>query len=60
MKLRFDYNNMMDSAIGSHGIKASAIDKAQKAHAAAFADVIETAARVGRSGRKVRFSARRR
>ncbi len=41
MKLRFDYNNMMDSAIGSHGIKASAIDKAQKAHAAAFADVIE-------------------
>ncbi|MDE7464514.1 MAG: glucose-6-phosphate isomerase, partial [Clostridiales bacterium] len=40
MKLKFDYNNMMDSAIGSHGIKPSAIDKAGKAHAAAFDEVI--------------------
>ncbi len=40
MKLKFDYNNMMDSAIGAHGIKQSAIDKAQKAHDAAFNAVI--------------------
>lgn len=41
MKLKFDYNNMMDSSIGSHGIKPSEIDKAQKAHAAAFKEVID-------------------
>lgn len=41
MKLRFDYNNMMTSAIGSHGIAPSVIDKAQKAHAAAFKEVID-------------------
>ncbi|MCH5162565.1 MAG: glucose-6-phosphate isomerase [Clostridiales bacterium] len=40
MKLKFDYNNMMDSAIGAHGIKKSDIDKAGKAHEAAYADVI--------------------
>ncbi len=40
MKLRFDYNNMMTSSIGSHGIKPSEIDKAQKAHTAAFNEVI--------------------
>ncbi len=41
MKLRFDYNNMMTSAIGSHGIAPSVIDKAQKAHVAAFKEVID-------------------
>lgn len=40
MKLRFDYNNMMTASIGSHGINPSSIDKASKAHAAAFNDVI--------------------
>lgn len=40
MKLKFDYNNMMESAIGAHGIKQSDIDKAQKAHEAAFNEVI--------------------
>lgn len=41
MKLKFDYNNMMTSAIGAHGIKPSAIDKSVKAHSAAFKDVID-------------------
>lgn len=40
MKLKFDYNNMMSSAIGAHGIKPTEIDKAQKAHDAAFKEVI--------------------
>lgn len=40
MKLTFDYNNMMDSAIGKHGISRSVIDKAKKATAAAFEEVI--------------------
>ncbi len=41
MKLKFDYNNMMESSIGKHGIKQSAIDKAAKAHAAAFKEVVD-------------------
>lgn len=41
MKLKFDYNNMMESSIGSHGVKQSEIDKAQKAHDAAYKEVIE-------------------
>lgn len=41
MKLKFDYNNMTDSAIGEHGIKKSEIDAAAKRHAAAFAEVID-------------------
>ena len=41
MKLKFDYNNMMDSAIGDHGIKKSEIDGAAKEHKAAFSEVIE-------------------
>lgn len=41
MKLKFDYNNMMESSIGSHGIKQSDIDKAQKLHTAAFKEVID-------------------
>ena len=41
MKLKFDYNNMMDSAIGKHGIKKSEIDAEKKAHAAAYKDVID-------------------
>lgn len=40
MKLRFDFNNMTESAIGSHGIKATEIDKAEKQHVAAFNEVI--------------------
>ena len=40
MKLTFDYNNMMESSIGAHGIKQSAIDGAKKAHAAAYEEVI--------------------
>lgn len=40
MKLKFDYNNMMESSIGEHGIKQSDIDNAGNAHAAAFAEVI--------------------
>ena len=41
MKLKFDYNNMMESSIGSHGVKQSEIDKANKAHDAAYKEVIE-------------------
>lgn len=41
MKLKFDYNNMMTTSIGSHGIKPNEIDKAQKAHTAAFKEVID-------------------
>ncbi len=41
MKLKFDYNNMMDSAIGEHGIKKTEIDGAMKAHKAAFSEVID-------------------
>lgn len=40
MKLKFDYNNMMESSIGAHGIKASAITKSEAAHKAAFENVI--------------------
>ena len=40
MKLKFDYNNMMESAIGAHGIKQSDIDKAAKEHEAAYKEVI--------------------
>lgn len=40
MKLTFDYNNMMDSSIGAHGIKQSEIDGAAKLHAAAYNEVI--------------------
>lgn len=40
MKLRFDYNNMMDSVIGSHGIKKSEIDGAVNVHASVFDEVI--------------------
>ncbi len=41
MKLKFDYNNMMESAIGAHGIKQSEIDKAAASHIEAFNDVID-------------------
>lgn len=41
MKLKFDYNNMMDSAIGVHGIKKAEIDGALASHAAAYAEVID-------------------
>ncbi len=41
MKLRFDYNNMMDSAIGKHGINPSVISKAKKSHEIAFKEVID-------------------
>ncbi len=41
MKLKFDYNNMMESSIGTHGIKASEIDNALSAHEAAFKEVID-------------------
>ena len=41
MKLKFDYNNMMESSIGTHGIKQSAIDKAAKAHEAAYKEVVD-------------------
>ncbi|MCX4312291.1 MAG: glucose-6-phosphate isomerase [Clostridia bacterium] len=41
MKLKFDYNNMMESAIGEHGIKQSQIAEAAAAHAAAFSQVVD-------------------
>lgn len=41
MKLKFDYNNMMDCAIGKHGIKKSEIDGALSAHQRAYSEVIE-------------------
>ena len=40
MKLKFDYNNMMESSIGEHGIKDSEIASASAAHAAAYNEVI--------------------
>ena len=40
MKLTFDYNNMMDSSIGAHGIKKSEIDGAADLHAAAYSEVL--------------------
>lgn len=41
MKLKFDYNNMMEKSIGSHGIKDADITGAKAAHAAAFKEVID-------------------
>ena len=41
MKLKFDYNNMMDSAIGAHGIKPSEISAASSLHSAAYKEVVE-------------------
>ena len=41
MKLRFDYNNMMEDAIGKEGIKASAFTKKADAIAAARKSVLD-------------------
>ncbi len=41
MKLKFDYNNMMASAVGAHGVKPSEIDKAAALHTAAYKEVID-------------------
>lgn len=41
MKLKFDYNNMMESAIGAHGIKDVEIDEAAPKHAVAYKNVID-------------------
>ena len=52
MKLKFDYNNMMESSIGSHGVKQSEIDKANKAHDAAYKEVIENSGKGWQEDRK--------
>ena len=41
MQLKFDYNNMMESAIGSHGIKPSEISDAESQHAAVYKQVVD-------------------
>lgn len=41
MKLKLDYNNMMDESIGEQGIKRADIVAAQNAHKVAYAEVID-------------------
>lgn len=40
MKLKFDYNNMMTSAIGAHGIRPEQITEASAEHEKAYAQVV--------------------
>ena len=41
MKLRFDYNNMMTSYVGEHGVNPACIDEDKEVIASAFKTVMD-------------------
>lgn len=41
MKLRFDYNNMMTSYVGEHGVNPACIDTDKEVIASAFKTVMD-------------------